>query len=444
MKSPLVRSLPSLLSLLVFCTPVTAETVKDREASVRGDRAKMEHDSRWIYNDIDRGFAEAKKTGKPLLVVLRCVPCLACMGIDASILNSDDLQPILDQFVCVRVINANALDLSLFQFDYDLSFSTMFFNADRTVYGRYGSWKHQRDSQDATTAGYKAALNAVVAIHRAYPMNKQSLEGKQGGPVAFKVPVEIPALAGKFERELNWDGKVVQSCVHCHQIGDAFRASYRAEGKPIPNELIYPMPAPETIGITLDPQHIAKVMSVVAESPAGRAGLVADDEVLAANGQPLVSVADFAWVLQRLPEAGTLKLLVRRGNSERELPIPLESGWRSKADISTRVGTWPMRAMATGGMVLTDLSEEERQARKLPTGSLALLVKSLGAYGPHAAAKNAGFQKDDVLLVVDKLDRRMTESEFLGHILRAFPTKQELKATVLRGTERLDLLMPVQ
>jgi hypothetical protein len=160
MKSPLVHSLASLLSLVVFCMPLTAETVKDREASVRGDRAKMEHDSRWIYNDIDRGFAEAKKTGKPLLVVLRCVPCLACMGIDASILNSDDLQPVLDQFVCVRVINANALDLSLFQFDYDLSFSTMFFNADRTVYGRYGSWKHQRDSQDATTAGYKAALKA--------------------------------------------------------------------------------------------------------------------------------------------------------------------------------------------------------------------------------------------------------------------------------------------
>ncbi len=31
------------------------------------------HDS-WIYEDIDRGYAEAKKTGKPLLVSFRCVP----------------------------------------------------------------------------------------------------------------------------------------------------------------------------------------------------------------------------------------------------------------------------------------------------------------------------------------------------------------------------------
>ncbi len=28
----------------------------------------------WIYNDLDRAFLEAKKNGKPLLAVIRCVP----------------------------------------------------------------------------------------------------------------------------------------------------------------------------------------------------------------------------------------------------------------------------------------------------------------------------------------------------------------------------------
>jgi hypothetical protein len=28
----------------------------------------------WIYDDVDAGYAEAKKTGKPLLVSFRCVP----------------------------------------------------------------------------------------------------------------------------------------------------------------------------------------------------------------------------------------------------------------------------------------------------------------------------------------------------------------------------------
>jgi hypothetical protein len=373
----MIRSL--LVCLFASCShALQAETVKDREGAVRGDRARMENDARWIYNDVARGFAEAKRTGKPLLVTLRCVPCLSCMGIDASILSSEELQPVLDQFVCVRVINTNALDLSLFQFDYDLSFSTMFFNADGTVYGRYGSWKHQRDSQDATTAGYKAALLAAAELHRAYPNNKASLAGKQGGPVAFKVPVEIPELAGKYERELKWDGKVVQSCVHCHQIGDAFRATHRKKGSVIPDELIYPMPPPETIGLTLEPHEVATISVVAPGSIAAKAGLQLGEQILTADGQPLISIADFAWALHRFPEQGTFKLQVRRGDAQREVAVPLQAGWRHDADISTRVGTWTMRAMAAGGLVLIDLTDEERQARGLPLDGLALLVKGVG------------------------------------------------------------------
>src|SRR6266446_6730656 len=151
------------LFALTFAAAAFGETVKDREGAVRNDRAAMEKDSRWLYNDYRAGFAKAKRTGKPLLVVLRCVPCLSCAGIDAQVLKQAelDLAPLLDQFVCVRVINANALDLSLFQFDYDLSFSTMFFNGDGTVYGRYGSWTHQRDSQNTTISGYQRAIEAA-------------------------------------------------------------------------------------------------------------------------------------------------------------------------------------------------------------------------------------------------------------------------------------------
>lgn len=28
----------------------------------------------WIYDDVPAGFAEAKRTGKPLAVIFRCVP----------------------------------------------------------------------------------------------------------------------------------------------------------------------------------------------------------------------------------------------------------------------------------------------------------------------------------------------------------------------------------
>src|SRR5438874_2156649 len=93
-----------VVAVLTIGALLFADTVKDREGAVRADRSKMQNDGRWIYNDVERGFAEAKKSNKPLLVVLRCVPCTACMGIDASILTSKDLQPLLDEFICVRVI----------------------------------------------------------------------------------------------------------------------------------------------------------------------------------------------------------------------------------------------------------------------------------------------------------------------------------------------------
>jgi hypothetical protein len=303
--------------------------VKDREGAVRQDRAAMENDARWIYNDFERGFAEAKKTGKPLLVVLRCVPCLSCVGLDAEVLTEPSLGPLLDQFVCVRVINANALDLARFQFDYDLSFSTLIFNADGTLYGRYGSWTHQVDPEARETIGYRRALEAALALHRGYPANRASLAGKQGGPIPFKTPLEIPGLAGKYGRELNWGGNVVQSCVHCHQVGEAYRASYRDQGKPVPLEQIYPMPAPETIGLTLAPDATARVAAVMPASIAASAGFRVGDEVMSFDRQPLISIADFAWVLHRAPATGARNV---GGVDRHREAAPLELAGRRHPD----------------------------------------------------------------------------------------------------------------
>ena len=436
-----------LLSLALFVATFNgvAETVKDREGAVRKDRTTMEVDARWIYNDFERGFAEAKRTGKPLLVVLRCVPCLACAGIDAQVLLQEtELTPLLDQFVGVRLINANTLDLARFQFDYDLSFSTLFFNGDGTVYGRYGSWKHQRDTQDATTAGYKAALEGALAIHRGYPANKAALAGKQGGPTPFKMPVEIPVLAGRYPRELDWQGKVVQSCVHCHQIGDAFRTAVREKGERMPLDLIYPQPSPETIGLTLAPDQAARIESVAVGSVSAAAGLLPGDDLLSLADQALISSADFSWVLHRAPESGKLAAVVVRSGVKKALAINLLEGWRTRTDISKRVGVWPMRGMATGGMVLEELPDEDRTQRGIEKDKLALYVKGVGKFGKHAAAKNAGVNAEDVLVEIAGVSNRMTEGELIGHLLTRHQAGEVVSATVLRGQKRVEIKLPMQ
>jgi serine protease Do len=433
-----------LLSLIVACTVAQGETVKDREGAVRKDRATMENDGRWMYNDIESGFAAAKKSGKPLLVVLRCVPCLSCMGIDSSVLTEPSLQPLLDQFVCVRVINANALDLSKFQFDYDLSFSAMFFHADGTVLGRFGSWTHQKDSQDTNTASFRRAMEAVQGIHRGYPGSRTSIAGKQGGFTPFKTPVEIPVLASKYKRDLDWDGKVVQSCVHCHQVGEAYRTMLRDRGEPIPSDLIYPMPAPQTIGLTLAPDQIARVDAAAPGSAAEIAGLKAGDDLQMINGDSPVSIADVAWALHRAPESGTLEITARRGHAGIKANLKLEKGWRMKSDISRRVSTWQMRGMALGGLVLEDIPTAEREPRKLATSALALRVKSVGQYGKHAAGKNAGFQKEDVIIEFDDHSGRLSEGELIGRTLQARRAGEKVNVSILRGNNRLELTLPMQ
>jgi hypothetical protein len=421
-----------------------AAAVKDREGAVRQDRATMENDARWIYNDVERGFAEARKTGKPLLVVLRCVPCLSCVGLDAEVLKEPTLQPMLDQFVCVRVINANALDLSRFQFDYDLSFSTLIFNGDGTLYGRFGSWTHQVDPEARETVGYRRALEAALVLHQGYPANRATLAAKQGGPIPFKTPVEIPGLAEKYGRELNWSGNVVQSCVHCHQVGEAYRAFYRDQGKPVPPAQIYPMPAPETIGLTLAPDATARVTAVTPGSIASAAGFRAGDEFVSFATQPLISIADFAWVLHRAPDAGTLAAVVKRAGKNVPLTITLPAEWRSKSDISRRVGTWSMRAMAFGGLTLVDLDDATRQQRGLGTDTMALNVKGVGQYNKHGAAKKAGFLKDDLIVKIDAMARRISEGELIGALLQSRKAGEFADVTILRGNERLTLKLPMQ
>jgi hypothetical protein len=442
MKTPSLAT--SVLLLASLLSPVHGAAVKDREGAVREDKAAWGNDARWAYNDLQRGFDEAKHSGKPLLVVLRCVPCLSCAGIDASVLTEPQLAPLLDKFVCVRVINANAIDLSLFQFDYDLSFSTLFFNGDGTLYGRFGSWTHQKDQHDKSTAGFKRSLEATLALHGGYPANKAALAGKQAPLSQYKTPVDIPTLQGKYRLQLDWNGKVVPSCVHCHQVGDALRAVARNKKEPMPGELIFPMPPPDSIGLKLAPDAAARVVSVTENSAAARSGFQPGDDILSLAQQPLISSADLSWVLHRAPDTGTLNAVVKRGTQEKSLTLTLPSGWRSKSDISGRVGTWGLRGMASGGLVLEDLADDTRAARNLSKDTLALRVKFVGQYGNHAAAKKAGFEKDDIIVEIAGLTERLSEGEYIGRMLQGHSIGENVKATVLRGDKRLELTMPMQ
>jgi hypothetical protein len=371
---------------------------------------------------------------------------MACADFDGQLVRREArVLDLLDKFVCVRLVQANALDLSLFQFDYDLTFAAFFLNADKTLYGRFGSRSHHDDAQrEISMEGFRKAMEGALALHAQYPANQAALAGKQGRAPKFKVPEEYPALAGKYQPTLDYEGKVARSCLHCHQVREAERLLWRTQRQLVPDDVLYPWPMPNAVGLALDPKEKAKVTRVQSGSAADQAGFQSGDEILSLNGQPLLSIADVQWVLHTAGEPAEVKAVIQRKKRRHPLTLKLAPGWRRVSDISWRATTWDLRRMATGGLKLEDLPNAERRAAGLSDAALALRVEHVGEYGEHAVAKRAGFKKHDVIVAADGLSRRMTESELIGHFLQTKLPATRVPVTVLRAGERLTFELPMQ
>jgi hypothetical protein len=438
-----------LLLCLVATLLVTgvARGQQTREQQVLADRKKFETDPQWIYNDLSRGFAEAKKTGKPLLVVLRCIPCKECVKLDDDLVNQDKhVRPLLEKFVCVRVVSTNGLDLSLFQFDYDQSFAVFLLNADGTVYGRYGTRSHRTFwSDDVSVEGLAKALEGALELHQQYPKNKAELVARKGTAPEFASPEKYPLLKDKYGPKLNYEANVAQSCIHCHQIGDAQRQLYRDRKQPIPEEVLFPYPHPKSLGLILDPKERATVLRVDKDSPAVKAGFQKGDAILRLEGQPLLSIADVQWVLHHTsPQGAALKAQVQRNGKTVELVLNLPRGWRHLDDISWRVSTWGLRRMVLGGMILENLTAEERKTAGVGETGMALRVKFLGNNGPHGAAMRAGFLKGDVLIAFDARTDLLRETDVIAHALSNRQVGDRLPVMVLRDGKKITLMLPMQ
>ncbi len=350
----------------------------------------------------------------------------------------------MEQFICVRIVQANGLDLGLFQFDYDLTFAAFFLNADRVLYGRYGTRSDLKQAErEMSLEGFGKAMAAALELHKNYPANKAALEGKQALPPRIKVPEEFPTLKGRFQAQVDFEGKPVQSCIHCHQIREAERKLVREAHQPLSDELLFPWPMPDAVGLSFDPKEKATLARVVAGSSAEKDGFKAGDEIVALEGQPILSIADVQWVMQNAATPAKLKADVLRAGKKQSLTLTLAAGWRRGGDISWRPSSWDLRRAAFGGIKMDDLSEAERKGRGLAQNDLALQFKYVGEYGEHALAKKAGFKKEDILVAVDGQTKRMTESELFAYML-AKPAGSKVPATVLRGGERINLELPTQ
>lgn len=285
----------------------------------------------------------------------------------------------------------------------------------------------------------------ALELHLDFPACKKQLAGKTGPKPLFETAEKFPSLKDRYTSGLNYSGDVVKSCIHCHQIGDALRNEYRQRNEPVPEEVLSPYPHPKSLGMILDPEKRATLKDVVTPSHAAAAGFKPGDQIRTMSGQPILSMADVQWVLHGFsPDGGDLMVKIQRGDQDLDLTVRLKAGWRRLDDISWRVSSWGLRRMATGGLLLEAISSEERETARLTNGGMALRVKHVGQFGPHAAAKTAGFQKDDVIVSFDGRTDLLSDSDVLRYGVTARIPGDVVAVEIIRNGATKTLNLPMQ
>ncbi len=436
-----------VINLLVLTVLMSGAVLgQDRETKVRQDRQLLENDSHWIYNDLPKAMRQAKLRQRPVLMVLRCIPCEACHDFDEQVVEREArIRNLLDDFVCVRIPQANGLDLAKFQIDFDMSFAVIYLHHDGTVLGRFGTRTGRtNEAEDMHLDGFAESMQRAKDLSREFASRQDSLAGKQPQPVRYTSPEKFPSLQGKYTDRLNYEGKVVQSCIHCHQVREAERLVYRDRGQPVPDDVLFPWPGLSVIGLRCDPQTASTISSVEPDSPASRAGLKPGDVMTAWNGQPLVAVADAQWVLQQTGDSGQIALTVLRDGQPFSTTLQLPAGWRRQSDISWRATSWDLRRMVFGGMLLEPLTDEERSQLSVAPVKLALKVKHVGQYGNHARAKEAGVVAGDILVAYDGRDDLLRESDLLAYGMQQKKRGDKVTMKFLRNGQSREATVTLQ
>jgi serine protease Do len=227
----------------------------------------------------------------------------------------------MDRFVCVRIVQGWGLDLSLFQFDWRATWTAFLMNSDRAIYGRYDA----RQADDMI--GLRKALEGALELHEKWPANKAELAGKIGPAPRWKSPEEMPSLnaKGKYKPAVGKDG-----CIHCHDILEHTKKSYKPLAEALPARFAAPYPTPQRVGIMLSTKERATVTDVDRLSPAEQAGIQPGDRILRFGGQPVLSWADVQWVLYAAVDTQPIKVELDRGGRAVEATLVLPPGWRTR------------------------------------------------------------------------------------------------------------------
>lgn len=148
----------------------------------------------------------------------------------------------------------------------------------------------------------------------------------------------------------------------------------------------------------LDRPHGALISEVQEDSPAARAGLQVSDVVLKFDGKPIENSGDLPRIVGNTKPGTTVSVQVWRKGAYKTLNVV---AGEMPSDDKVAIGSGEQKSYSRGGLVLSELTAEQRKELKLGSG---LLVQE--ATGD---ALRAGIREGDLILAVNNTEVRTVE-----------------------------------
>lgn len=316
----------------------------------------------------------------------------------------------------LRVAEIEHADLSLFDFDYDLTFMVFFISADEQIYGRYGGRDAKNAESRMSLAGLNYAMKAALEIHR----NPPRQTSKQDRP------------APKYIRDYP-GGRNRRGCIHCHQVKEIINADLKRTGQWTRDDY-WRSPLPDNLGILLEVDRGDVVKAIAADSSAEKAGLQPGDVLEKIGSVSVNSLGDAQFALDKAPKQGTIDATWLRGGKQMKGQLTLDKGWR-KADLAWRPSM--RNQLPSARLFGRDLDAKERKAHGLSEKQLAFWQK----YPVSDKAKAAGVQEGDIILGFDNKLLELNAYDFLRHVRGNYLIGDRVTIDVLRNGKRLKLPM---
>jgi Do/DeqQ family serine protease len=173
----------------------------------------------------------------------------------------------------------------------------------------------------------------------------------------------------------------------------------------------------------------ALVASVVAGSPAARAGLKASDLITTIDGQPIDDPNAFDYRFATHPLGGASQIDVIRGGKPLKLSVALESAPDTDRNEITLGGHSPFQ-----GASVANISPAVADELHLDADTDGVVITELPE---DSTAANVGFQKGDIILAVN--NKKISKTGDLDKVTR--DQSRLWRITLLRGGQQINVTL---